>query len=718
MTKPLNHVFEFGPFRLETAERLLLRDEKPVPLTPKAFSTLLILVHNRGRLVEKDDLMKQVWPDAIVEEANLARNVWMLRRALGDDGEGHVFIETIPKVGYRFVAPVMEQPVETNGVPARELEAIADATGAPVTPTPDLPSSTRFARRERFGRVVLIGSVSLILMFVVLPRFLGGRARSAKHAPGATFLTDGSHDDNAASWIDSGQIYFSRLADARVETWTMSSDGADQHRANGNIKELLTGRWSPDGKKVIFVKDGDPRTAYLADADGTGEITLPFMPGNLDWSSDGSKFVYQAMAKTGTSGIFLYSLDTHTSTSLTSHPSGDADPSLSNDGTQVAFTSWRDGNPEIYIMNTDGSNVRRVTTHPAFDNYPVFSPDGTQIAFQSNRDDEHIEVYLQNLNDDSPPRRLTTSGSFTGLAPKCWSPDGTRMLVYTNQNGKARIELIEVEPLPAQVLLEDEAADLSFPRVSADGKRLLYEARLADRRVELRVTELDTKRTAVVFRTEPDYSELFSLSPAWSPDNSLIAFSARANGNSEIFTVAPDGSGLRNLSRNPLLDSSPVFSADGRELVFARDTYGRAQLYRMDTNGERQRRVTDAPGYEMSPAVSPDGVHLAFAGNRESQGLDILSLDLGRPADERVVAARWLHDVLPAFSPDGSRIVFIAHSDGNPEIYLVNADGTGLVRMTHTRAAETAPGFSRDGKRIVFSSNRAGRFAIYQIDVW
>ena len=65
MTKPVNHVLEFGPFRLETAERLLLREGKAVSLTPKAFSTLLILVQNRGRLVEKDDLMKQVWPERL-----------------------------------------------------------------------------------------------------------------------------------------------------------------------------------------------------------------------------------------------------------------------------------------------------------------------------------------------------------------------------------------------------------------------------------------------------------------------------------------------------------------------------------------------------------------------------------------------------------------------------------------------------------------------------
>src|SRR5262249_13809499 len=112
MASRFNHLYEFGEFRLDPAERLLLRDGKPVPLTPKAFETLLALIQRGGRLVEKDELMKQVWSDASVEEANLARNIWTLRKAL-KDGEGdHRYIETVPKLGYRFVAPVRELPNE------------------------------------------------------------------------------------------------------------------------------------------------------------------------------------------------------------------------------------------------------------------------------------------------------------------------------------------------------------------------------------------------------------------------------------------------------------------------------------------------------------------------------------------------------------------------------------------------------------------------------
>jgi TolB protein len=118
----------------------------------------------------------------------------------------------------------------------------------------------------------------------------------------------------------------------------------------------------------------------------------------------------------------------------------------------------------------------------------------------------------------------------------------------------------------------------------------------------------------------------------------------------------------------------------------------------------------------MHPAVSPDGVHLAFAGDRESHGLDIFLLDLAHPFDETRLAARPGQDGSPSFSPDGTRIAFIATSDGHPEIYVMNSDGTGLARVTHSADEKGAPEFSADGQSIIFSSNRAGRYALYQID--
>ena len=98
--------YQFGPFRLDVAERRLLRDGEPIPLRLKVFDTLRVLVENAGRLVTKEELLQAVWPDTAVEENNLNHNVSILRKALGERAVGQAFIETVPRVGYRFVAPV------------------------------------------------------------------------------------------------------------------------------------------------------------------------------------------------------------------------------------------------------------------------------------------------------------------------------------------------------------------------------------------------------------------------------------------------------------------------------------------------------------------------------------------------------------------------------------------------------------------------------------
>ncbi|MGH9850766.1 MAG: winged helix-turn-helix domain-containing protein [Blastocatellia bacterium] len=103
-----NHIYEFGPFRLDVAERLLVRDGETIPLQPKAYDLLHVLVEHHGHLLEKDELLKAVWPDTVVEEVNLANNVSILRKALGEGGNEQQFIETVPRRGYRFVAPVRE----------------------------------------------------------------------------------------------------------------------------------------------------------------------------------------------------------------------------------------------------------------------------------------------------------------------------------------------------------------------------------------------------------------------------------------------------------------------------------------------------------------------------------------------------------------------------------------------------------------------------------
>jgi len=118
--------YSFGPFELDPVQRLLLRRGKPVPLAPKAVETLLFLVEHSGRLVDKEELMKRVWPDTFVEEGNLTTNIHLLRKVLGKGSKGQEYIETIPRRGYRFTAEVKENLTESEDLP---IQAAAKPEG-------------------------------------------------------------------------------------------------------------------------------------------------------------------------------------------------------------------------------------------------------------------------------------------------------------------------------------------------------------------------------------------------------------------------------------------------------------------------------------------------------------------------------------------------------------------------------------------------------------
>src|SRR6202051_846201 len=123
MGTSVNHLYEFGAFQLEPPERLLLCDAQSVPMPPKAFDLLVVLVERSGHLVEKDELLKAVWHGSFVEEGNLSVTISVLRKALNDDRGMHKYIETVSKRGYRFVADVKrvgEPEITAPPVPAYE----------------------------------------------------------------------------------------------------------------------------------------------------------------------------------------------------------------------------------------------------------------------------------------------------------------------------------------------------------------------------------------------------------------------------------------------------------------------------------------------------------------------------------------------------------------------------------------------------------------------
>lgn len=175
MSGPPHDLYEFGSFRLDTARRLLLRDGEPVPLTPKAFSTLLALIERHGQVIDKDDLIQTVWPNAFITEATLTQNIFRLRKALGEGAGDNRFIVTVPGQGYSFVADVRRvEAAEAAPEPSSSQEPPPRAAeGPPTLPSPPerLPSTPLLWLRSLgvVAALLLLAAALLFLFRILVP---------------------------------------------------------------------------------------------------------------------------------------------------------------------------------------------------------------------------------------------------------------------------------------------------------------------------------------------------------------------------------------------------------------------------------------------------------------------------------------------------------------------------------------------------------------------
>ena len=222
MSKENKHFYEFGPFRIDPEQRRLLRDQEAVPLTPKAFETLLILLRNSERVVSKDDLMNALWPDSFVEESNLSQNIFMLRKALGDSAQDARYIATVSGRGYRFTQKVKEVVAEGEAAPVAETQS-----PSVVVTEDDRPS----LMSGRTGGI-RVRALALVLGLAVLltAGYLGWRAfhRPSVASPGRKML-------------------------AVLPFQNLTGDPEQEYFADGLTEELITklGRLHPQQLGVI-----------------------------------------------------------------------------------------------------------------------------------------------------------------------------------------------------------------------------------------------------------------------------------------------------------------------------------------------------------------------------------------------------------------------------------------------------------------------------------
>lgn len=219
MNRPAYYVYEFGPFRLNPLEGLLLLGTTPVPLTPKVFETLVILVQNSGHVVNKDDLMNEIWPNTNVEEANLTQNVFTLRKALDQHHPGRSYIETVRKRGYRFSTNVRKVP---------------DGSKVAVEQDASLPAIEAKAEESR----------PAIHSLAVLP------LANASTDPNAEYLSDGITESiiNNLSQLSGLRV----MARSTVFRYKGREVDAQQVGRELGVDAVLTGRVLPLGNRLII----------------------------------------------------------------------------------------------------------------------------------------------------------------------------------------------------------------------------------------------------------------------------------------------------------------------------------------------------------------------------------------------------------------------------------------------------------------------------------
>ena len=414
MSSQDNALYEFGPYVVDARSRILLKDGATVRLTPKAFDTLLVLVQHASQVVEKEQLLKEVWPDIFVEEGSLSHNIHGLRKALGDDSAEPRYIETIPKRGYRFVAPVKIIQAETAQIGFSGLErdavVIEKHTYARVISDefdePDVPAEVHetqaltpgvVQRKKRRTRVAVAGGALVVVSavaasFVYLTRAPVNKPPVSRARSTLVRLTNNNAMDCEPAWSpDGNRMAFWSNRDGGKEIYVMNADGSNIKRLTSNLADDVNPSWSPDGSRILFESERDGnRELYVMDPEGGNQVRL------------------------------------------TRDNAVDSTATWSPDGSLIAFASNRDTGPpynpynlDIYVMNADGSHVKRIVDDPEYDVGPQWSPDGRKIVFMTGRNG-HFDVYDMNA-DGTGQRNLTADYDKSDGAP-VWSLDGQNIV--------------------------------------------------------------------------------------------------------------------------------------------------------------------------------------------------------------------------------------------------------------------------------------------------
>jgi Tol biopolymer transport system component/DNA-binding winged helix-turn-helix (wHTH) protein len=628
-----NQCYEFGPFRLAAAEHRLYRNGEVITLPPKEFDLLLLLARNPGQVMSRESLIKALWPNTVVEEANLNVHISALRKVLADGaGEQH-YIETLPRLGYRFIAPVTEVNGTTtiSSVSHALAENGAGGLKQNAATVVDNHAAADLRSRRRWAAIPLwllaIGLLGVPALLYFKPARSTGGGASINVVPLTTYP---GRESQPAFSPDGNQIAFvwGGPKDDNTDVYVRLVDGGNWVRLTDDPGDDVNPVWSPDGRTIAFYRsspDGDG--IFLVPALGGAERKLTGVWANrfgfgshtwIHWSPDGRWLVMSDKTSAEEPfSLFLLSPETGEKRRLTSPPAsvvGDCSPAFSPDGKQLAFVRVISAVVgEVYLVSLDGGEPKRLTFDGGGVSNLAWTPNGREIVFASRRDGKNRLFRIP--VEGGAPEWLAATGSDAQYP--AFSREGNRLAWRQDTSDEDIFRLAlkgGPENMPPGAGLIVSTALEASPRYSPDGKRIAFVSnRSGSDEIWVCGSEGENPIRLTSFRGP------LAGSPSWSPDGKQIVFDCRPEGNADVYVVSADGGQPRRLTTDPAEDIVPSWSSDGRWIYFTSNRSGRLQIWKMPAGGGEAVQMTRQGGFE--PVESPDGRRLYFTQDRGSSSI-------------------------------------------------------------------------------------------------